>query len=121
MRVCVCVCVCFDGGFRVGVTWVSVQLIKQGKNISDKYEGTGCFGHVDLWVSSLIHSLGPCNFQHEILLSIKIILSISFVSIRAQLHSIPFDFIDLQKMLRILAIVYFTLALAATSAGTTFT
>ena len=55
--------------------------------------------------SSLIHSLGPCNFQHEILLSIKIILSISFVSIRAQLHSIPFDFIDLQRMLRILAIV----------------
>ena len=52
MRVCVCVCVCFDGGFRVGVTWVSVQLMKQGKNISDKYEGTGGFGHVDLWVQS---------------------------------------------------------------------
>ena len=56
LRACVCVgvcvCVCFDGGFRVGVTWVSVQLIKQGKNISDKYEGTGGFGHVDLWVQS---------------------------------------------------------------------
>ena len=34
-----------------------------------------------------------------------IIVSISFVSIRLQLHYIPFDFTDFQRILRILAIL----------------